>query len=279
MTCVHWRMALTAALVLGGDALAASPDLDYMARLMTTAAAAHQPYPDLVRINPALSQADLYAVQQRFVAAQLAEGASIAGFKGGLVPQAPIGGVLFAEGLHVSPKTVSRADFHSLLVEAEIAFEFCTPVSAPLADVAAVKAAVCRLRPAVELPDAAIADLGAIKTDLPRLAQALIPTNIATRDVALGQPVAAAGIDLTTLAVRTRRDGALLGERVAGPANAAMWEAVRWIVNDFVLKHGYRIDAGQIVMPGNLTGLHAGEAGHYEVDYGALGVVEFDVVD
>jgi len=279
MNVVQWQMAVVAALVAGGNALAAAPDLDYMARLMTAAAAAHAPYPDLVRINPALSEADLYAVQQRFVAAQVAGGASIAGYKGGLVPQAPIGGVLFAAGLRVLPKTVSRADFHSLLVEAEIAFEFCTPVSAQLADVAAVKAVVCRLRPAVELPDAAIPDLGAIKTDLPRLAQALIPTNIATRDVALGQPVEAAGIDLTALTVRTSRDDALLGERRAGPANAAMWEAVRWIVNDFVLKHGYRIDAGQIVMPGNLTGLHVGEAGHYRVDYGALGVVEFDVVD
>lgn len=264
---------------LSGAAGAASPDHDYMAQLMVQAANARAPYPDLVRINPALTATDLYQVQQRFVAAQVAAGARIAGYKGGLVPQAPIGGVLFAGGLHEGLQTVARKDYHSLLVEAEIAFEFCSAVTAPLPDVAAVKAAVCRLRPAVELPDAAIPDLGAIKSDLPRLAQALIPTNIATRDVALGAPVDAAAHPLSGLHIVATRDGAPLGERMAGSANDAMWESVRWIVNEFVLEHGYRLDAGQIVMPGNLTGLHPGAPGHYRIDYGALGVVEFDIVE
>lgn len=273
-------MLATSILVwLSGAAWAASPDHDYMALLMMQAAQARAPYPDLVRINPTLTAADLYQVQQRFVAAQVAAGARIAGYKGGLVPQAPIGGVLFAGGLHEALQTVSRRDYHSLLVEAEIAFEFCSAVSAPLPDVAAVKAAVCRLRPAVELPDAAIPDLGAIKGDLPRLAQALIPTNIATRDVALGAPRDAATHPLSALHIVATRDGEPLGERAAGSANDAMWESVRWIVNEFVLKRGYRLEAGQLVMPGNLTGLHAGTPGHYRIDYGALGVVEFDVVD
>jgi 2-keto-4-pentenoate hydratase len=279
VTLLHLPVAPMLALLLTGAAFAASPDHDYMAQLMVEAANARAPYPDLVRINPALTADDLYAVQQRFVAAQVAAGARIAGFKGGLVPQAPIGGVLFADGLREAPQSVSRKLYHSLLVEAEIAFEFCTAVTAPLIDVAAVKAAVCRLRPAVELPDAAIPDLGAIKSDLPRLAQALIPTNIATRDVALGAPRDAAAHPLSALHIVTMRNGETLGERTAGDANDAMWESVRWIVNEFVLKHGYRLEAGHIVMPGNLTGLHPGSPGHYRVDYGALGVVEFDVVD
>lgn len=275
------RLSLVMLGIGAGPAPAAppAPDADYMARLMREAAAARIDYPDLTRINPALDEETLYAVQSRYVAAQLADGARIGGYKGGLVPVAPVGAVLFAAGLREAPREVSRATFRRLLIEAEVAFEFCTAVTSPLVDVAAVQAAVCRLRPAIDLPDAALADLDTLKTDLPRLARALIPNNMLTREVALGAAVPAAGVDLADLHVRTHRDGSLLGERQPGPANAAMWESVRWIVNEFVLEHGYTVAPGQIVMAGNLTGLHAGDPGHYRIDYGALGLIEFEVVD
>jgi 2-keto-4-pentenoate hydratase len=273
--------ALLAALHWMTQAVAAptSPDLDYMARLVVDAAAQRQPFPDFVRINPSLDMEALYGVQQRYIAARVGAGERIGGYKGGFIPQLPIGGVLFADGLKEQVREVRRRDFHSLLVEAEIAFEICAPVTAPLPDVAALKAVVCRLRPAVELPDAAILDLATIKQDLPHLARVLVPTDIATRDVALGAPVATEAVDLAAVKVVAMHDGKLLGERAAGPANAAMWESVRWIVNEFALARGYRVEAGHLVMPGNLTGLHPGAPGYYRIDYGPLGSVEFDIVD
>ena len=256
-----------------------APDLDYMARLVIDAAAQRKPFPDFVRINPSLDMESLYGVQQRYVASRVAAGERIGGYKGGFIPQLPIGGVLFAAGLKEQVREVRRGDFHSLLVEAEIAFEICAPVTAPLVDVAAVKAVVCRLRPAVELPDAAVPDLAALKQDLPHLARVLVPTDIATRDVALGAPVATEAVDLAAVRVLATHDGKMLGERAAGPANLALWESVRWIVDEFALARGYRVEAGHLVMPGNLTGLHAGAPGHYRIDYGPLGRVEFDIVD
>ncbi len=268
---LHWMTQAVAA--------PTAPDLDYMARLVFDAAAQRQAFPDFGRINPSLDMEALYGVQQRYVAARVAAGERIGGYKGGFIPQLPIGGVLFAGGLKEHVREVRRGDFHSLLVEAEIAFEICVPVTAPLADVAALKAVVCRLRPAVELPDAAIPDLATIKQDLPHLARVLVPNDIATRDVALGAPVATDAVDLAAVKVVAMHDGKLLGERAAGPANAALWESVRWIVNEFALARGYRVEAGHLVMPGNLTGLHAGVPGHYRIDYGPLGSVEFDIVD
>ncbi len=256
-----------------------APDLDYMARLVVEAAAQRQVFPDFVRINPSLDMESLYGVQRRYVAARVAAGERIGGYKGGFIPQFPIGGVLFAGGLKEQVREVRRRDFHSLLVEAEIAFEICAPVTTPLPDVAALKAVVCRLRPAVELPDAAVPDLAALKQDLPHLARVLVPTDIATRDVALGAPVAAGSVDLAAVKVLATHDGRTLGERAAGPANLALWESVRWIVNEFALGRGYRVEPGHLVMPGNLTGLHAGAPGHYRIDYGPLGSVEFDIVD
>ena len=255
-----------------------APDLDYKARLVAEAVAQKRPFPDFVRINSALDMETLYGVQQRYVAARLAAGERIGGFKGGFIPQLPIGGVLFAAGLKEHVRQVRRSDFHSLLVEAEIAFEICVPVTAPLADAAAVQAVVCRLRPAIELPDAAVPDLDSLKKDLPHLARVLVPTDIATREVALGAPVAAQTVDLAAVRVRITHDGRLLGERAAGPANLALWESVRWVINEFALARGYRVEAGHIVMPGQLTGLHPGAAGHYQIDYGVLGSVEFDIV-
>ncbi len=275
----HALAALIASTICATACAASSPDVDYMAALMRAAAAARSDYPELSRINPALDIETLYAVQARFVAAQLADGARIGGYKGGLVPVAPVGGVLLTAGLLEAPARVARADYRRLLIEAELAFEICTPVTAPLIDVAAAQAAVCRLRPAIDLPDAALDDLDALKTDPPRLARALIPNNMTTRAVALGAALPAAGLDLRTISVETRRDGVLLGERRPGAANDAMWEAVRWIVNEYALKRGYRVEAGHLVMPGNLTGLHAGEPGHWRIDYGALGSVAFEVTD
>jgi 2-oxo-3-hexenedioate decarboxylase len=279
LRAVTWPVLLLG--LLGGvcAAHAADPDLDYIARLMREADAARTFYPDVTRINPALADEDLYAIQQRVVAARLAAGAHVGGYKGGLIAVAPIGGVLFAEGLRERPARVVRGDYRQLLIEAEVAFEFCTAVERPLADVAAVKAAVCRLRPAVELPDAALPDLDALKADLPRLARALIPNNMVTRDVALGEAVPVAAVELARLHVKVQHEGALLGERAPGAANEAMWEAVRWIVNDFALARGYRVAPGQIVIAGSLTGLHPGVPGHYVVDYGELGRLEFDVVE
>lgn len=272
-------MGLLAGTLAAASAAAETPpDYDYLARLMSAAMAARQPYPDIARVNPALDDAALFEVQRRFVAAQLAAGAEIGGFKGGFLPAAPVGGVLFRETFLSAPARIDAGEYVGLLVEAELGFEFCKSVRAPLADVAALKAVVCRLRGAVELPDAAIHDLATLKSDLPRLRRALIPNNVATRRVLLSPPRPAAGIDVAQLPVTTRGDGVVLGTRdLATPAD--LWANVLWVVNEYALKRGYPIDAGFIVIPGNLTGIHAGKPGHYEVDYGPLGRVTFDVFE
>lgn len=278
-SCRRAALALACAILLPTAYATDAVDVDGLAALIRRADATRSDYPDLDRLHPGLDESMLYAVQSRVVAARLADGARIGGYKGGLVPVAPIGGVLFADGLLDRPARVSRGAYRRLLVEAEIAFEFCVPVTAPLADVAAVQAAVCRLRPAIELPDAALPDLDALKRDPPRLARALIPNNMVTRALALGAPVPAADIELGTLSVRSQYQGKLLGERAPGPANEAMWEAVRWIVNEFALKQAYRVEAGHLVIAGNLTGLHEGLPGRWHFDYGALGRVEFEITD
>jgi|LauGreDrversion4_2_1035121.scaffolds.fasta_scaffold231666_2 2-keto-4-pentenoate hydratase len=255
----------------------AVPEPAVLAARLMEAADERRAFPELAREYPALDDSMLFTIQDLFVQDVVAAGAKIGGFKGGFIPVASVGGVLFEGGFLDSPAQLDTKDFFALLIEAEIGFEFCEAVTAPLADVAALRAKVCRLRPAVELPDAALADLEAMKTDLPRLRRALIPPNMATRNVLLGAPVPADSVDVNTLPVRTLRNGELIGERKPGAPVPDLWESVRWIVNAHALARGYTIAAGHIVIPGNLTGLHAGTPGQYDVDYGPLGKVRVDV--
>ncbi len=258
-----------------GLAEPAVPDAGALAARLLAAEAAKEPYPELAREFPELSDEELLAVQRAYLKARLSSGQRVGGFKGGFIPVAPVGGVLYAEGLLQAPADIPRYTFVSPLVEAEIAFEFCKPVAERLADVTALKSVVCRLRPAIELPDGALADLEAMKRDLPRLRRALIPHNIATRKVLLGAPVAADAVDVNQLPVTTRYGGKIIGERILTGAKPDLWASVLWVVNEYALAEGYGIEAGQVIIPGNLTGLHPGASGLYEVDYGPLGLVRF----
>lgn len=256
---------------------ATAPDVAVLRDRLLAAVTARQPFPEIALEFPALDDVALYAVQDSFVRHLVGEGARIGGFKGGFIPVAPSGGVLFSTGFLESPARLRAADFVSLLIEAEIGFEFCAAVTAPLPDVAALQAKVCRLRPAVELPDAAFKDMAALVKDLPRLRRALIAPNMATRLVLLGAPVPTTEVDVNTVPVSASREGVLLGARQPGAPVPDLWESVRWIINEHALARGYAVPAGYIVIPGNLTGLHAGEPGRYEVDYGPLGKVQLTV--
>lgn len=252
-------------------------DTAYIAEVLHAAHANARPFPDIVRINPALDEAELYAIQQRFVALRLAAGDRIGGYKGGFIPRAPVGGVLFAGGHLTGTPLVRRERFQSLLVEAEIGFSLCEPRSAPFADTASLRAATCAAYPAVELPDAAFTDLAALRENFDHLRRLLIATNIAASHLLTGEARHPAGLDLDRLDVRVMHDGTEIGARPGADSEDDIWRRLLWTINEFVIAHGYTIAPDHIIIPGALTGLHPGKPGHYMVDYGALGRVEFDI--
>ena len=233
------------------------------------------------RVDPALDDPALYEIQKRYVDLRLKGGEDIAGYKGGFIPKASVGGVLLGSGMReagITPAVVRRGDFRNLLVEAEVAFEFCERVAGELPDVEALRGAVCALRPAIELPDLAIEDAAAlVKDDFPTLRKNLIATNVAASHVLLGESTKPEEVDLDRLTVRTVHDGEELGRRDGGHGGDSLWDWVLWVVNDFVIPQGYVIEPGDIIIPGNLTGLHPGRPGTYEVDFGRLGTIAFEV--
>lgn len=252
-------------------------DTAYIAELLHAAHERAQPFPDIVRINPALDDAQLYAIQRRYIARRIAAGDRIGGYKGGFIPRAPLGGVLFAGGHLTGTPVIERERFQSLLVEAEIGFRLCARQAVPFADVAALRAATCGVFPAVELPDAAFADLASLRADFAHLRQLLIATNVAASHVLTGTVRNPAGLDLDRLDVRVVHEGNEIGARPGATSDDDIWQRLLWTINAFVIANGYTVEPTHVIIPGALTGLHPGKPGHYAVDYGALGRVEFDI--
>ena len=272
---------LLATLSLSWQSLSANERLsaDSMAEQYFAARSTLQTFPDLVGADEDFSDEFLYSVQRKLVSLQIRRGASIGGYKGGLIPKLPVAGVLLAEGILQGSSTIERQDFRNLMVEAEIAFRMCKPVTEPLANVAALKLATCMVYPAIELPDAAVENLDELLKDLPRLRKALIPTNMLSANVLLGAGRDPAGIDLNSLPVRVSVDGTEIARRSAEPAHGDIWARTLWVINDFILTNDYELTSKHIIIPGALTGIHPGNAGSYTIDYGALGEVSFLIVD
>jgi len=256
---------------------AVTPDAHYIAELFFTTKKSSAYFPDIIKINPYLDESLLYEIQKRFVALQVEDGSSIAGYKGGFIPDAPIGGVLFENGILHGPVTINRANFKSLLIEAEIAFKLCRSISAPIPNIAALKSSTCSVYPAVELPDAALMDLGQLKQDLVHLRRLLIPTNIAASHLLLGEGTDPGAVDLDRLDIKVDLDNTQIGFRNGMGSKNNIWAQVLWVINNFVIANGYTITPDQVIIPGSLTGLHPGRAGSYRVDYGVLGTIEFEV--
>ena len=272
LSFTHYVFAFCAAMGAISVALADDAQFDaaYAGNLAFEAQQSGQWLPDFYRLNPQLNEEQLYAVQAALVRSRLAAGDQIAGYKGGFIPAAPVGGVLGASGMLADGSKIRARDFRLLIVEAEIAFRFCAAVSQPLADIAALQEVVCEIMPAMEIADGALRDFATVRKDFTHLRSALIALNVAAKHVLLGAPAPASTIDFSTLEVATRANGEIIGRRdLDKPSN--LWANVLWVVNEFVLKRGYTIDAGHIIIPGNLTGIHAAAPGRYEIDYGPLG--------
>ena len=251
-------------------------DTAYFARLMFEANQRQDWLPDIQRINPGLDESALYAIQTQYVKARLAVGDSIGGFKGGFIPKAPVGGVLFGGKriLHGKPE-ISLADFRLLIVEAEIGFRFCEPVRAKLDSIEALRSKVCEIMPVIEIADGAIADFGEVKKDFVHLRNTLISMNVASSHTLLGQAYPP-DTALDEIPVTMLHNGEQIGQRDMDQV-FNFWQNVLLVVNDYVIKHAYSIEPGQFVIGGNLTGIHPAKPGVYTADYGPLGSLSLTV--
>ena len=251
-------------------------DSAYFGRLLFEAKQRNDWLPDIQRINPKLDEPTLYAIQKEYVKARLAVGETIGGFKGGFIPKAPVGGILYGGKriLHGKPE-IALEDFKLLIVEAEIGFRFCQPVNEKLSSLESLKAVVCEIMPVIEIADGAIADFGTVKKDFNHLRNTLISINVASSHTLLGQSHSPE-VKLDSIPVSIEHNGEQIGSRDTNQP-FDFWQNVLLIVNDFVLTNGYGIEPGQFIIGGNLTGIHPAKVGIYRASFGPLGTLSLEV--
>ncbi|MGR8949961.1 MAG: hypothetical protein ACU84Q_18110 [Gammaproteobacteria bacterium] len=263
-------------IAVSANTCAEEVDTAYFAKLLFEAKSSGNLLPDIYRINPGVDERTLYAIQKQYVAARLAAGEEIGGFKGGFIPAASAGGVLFGgDKVLAGEPELSLENFRLLVVEAEVGFRFCKEITQTVASIEALKNHVCEIMPVVEIADGAIADFAEVKKNFKHLRSTLIAMNVASSHTLVGK---AHPVDtrLDMLPVSMHHNGEKIGERDLNQA-FKFWQNVLWIVNDFVLEQGYSVKPGQFIIAGNLTGIHAAKPGIYEAKFGPLGNLRFSV--
>ena len=275
-TTLLYALLLDALISFVGPAYAGEIDSSYIGQLLFDAHRRNDWLPDVQRLNANLSEPVLYKIQNAYVKARLDSGETIGGFKGGFIPKAPVGGVLFGgdKTLHGKPE-IALKNFKMLIIEAEIGFRFCQSISSKVASIEDLKNKVCEIMPVIEIADGAIADFGEVKKDFNHLRNTLISINVASSHTLLGQPHPA-NFDLSNLPVSIRHNDELIGDRDLDRV-FDFWTNVLLIVNDYVLNNGYAIEPGHFIIGGNLTGIHVAKAGTYRANFGALGSLSLTV--
>lgn len=210
--------------------------------------------PPLTTERPDLTAADAYAIQQRVVAARLAAGETVVGWKLGLtskamqaqlgVDQPDYGPIL--SGYLVEAEGALRADaFIAPRVEAEIAYVLERPLRGPGVTREMAQAATAGILPAIEIIDSRIADWKITLADT-------IADLASSARVALGGPlVPIGGRDVRLIGCVLERGDDVVATGAGAAALGDPAAAVAWAANTLGAL-GVTMEAGAIVMTGAL---------------------------
>ena len=255
----------------GGDATS-------LADLLMASHEQRRPIPLVSQRGPVLSVSQAYVVQRAFVQRRLAED-KIAGFKFGLTSvgaqrkfdvDGPLSGVLLASGKRTGSRAIDSSTFGKLMIETEIGFVVGRAIEKPLGDASELRPLISNVAPVIELPDLGFADMQKLK------GVDIIAANVCAAQFIVGKETTLAGIDLNAVAVTLTRDGETVNRGLGANALGDQWEAARRLVNQ-VVKQGWTIEPGQVLITGALGKMLPGKKGEYVASYGKLGEVRFRV--
>lgn len=256
------------------------PYADKLATLLPT----NEPIKRLSTDHQNLSIADGYAVQRRLVRQQL-EGARPAGFKAAYTNAAaqkkfalekPLFGVLYRSGRidSAATNTIELGKSGSTMIETEIGYVVSNglDISTHIESVAHIQGAFEAVVPVIELPANLRARMDGELTPVDSLA-----ANIGSSRFLVGKSGGSPdNIDPNRIAIKLQKDGKTLHETSGNIVVGGQWKNLISIVNEIV-DQGYTLHAGDLVICGALGEIHVADKGHYHVDYGSLGIVEFEM--
>lgn len=236
--------------------------------------------------NPDLSYEEAYLFQEAYVQAFLNSGEELAGYKLGLTGEKrPFGateavyGRLFKSQFREAGKVYS-SDFVKPLVEVELAFKFKKDVDFPLT-FGQLKDAIDWVAPAIELPDLVFDDMKNLSW------LDLIALDVAPRQVIIGNHVSINDVDVESINITAYLNGEVVKQApststLGGQMRALMFLAAK--LNNHMISFSkinsplYKIKAGDVVITGALGGFIPGKPGQYQVNYGPLGNLDFEIV-
>ena len=236
----------------------------------------------LSRRYPGMTMDDAYAVQSALMAAKLAEGRRVIGWKIGLTSKAmqdalkidtPDSGVLFDDMAFDDGATIPAGRFIQPRIEAEIAFVMKAPLGGTDVTRAAVLAATGSVAPALEILDTRIlrADPATGQT---RVITDTISDNAANAGIVLGDarhdPEA---VDLRWVgAVVSRNDEVEETGLGAGVLNDPV-EGIVWLARRME-QFGQGIEAGQVILSGSfIRPVECPPGSRIHADFGGFGSV------
>ena len=205
-------------------------------------------------------------------------GMAIAGFKAALSNTAgqkamgvtePVFGVLPQSGQASAGDLINLKKFHGPVIEAEIGYRVATPVVRAV-NPDTVLGHIGSVLPVFEIADPAFA---AAKT---RTGADLIAVNSAAAAFVPGEDTEWDS-DLDDISVVMSRNNEQLTEGRATDAMGGQINALCWLINK-VLKYGYVLEPGHLLMTGALGGPQVGLPGRYLGDYGNFGRIEFEFI-
>ncbi len=228
-------------------------------------------------VLPGLGIDDAYRLQQVLVRDAVERGQRVVAFKGGLTAAGsaakygvsePIVGALLSAGQLAPGAVLQLADYRRLGMELEVGFVFGERIDAPV-DMAGLRRRVRGFVPAVELPDLGFSAAAFTGIDL-------VANNAAARSFIFGPEQAAEGLDPNQIQVRLLQGEAEINQGRARDAMGDQWQAALWLTNE-LLRRGYVIEPGQVLITGVLGKLMPGAVGRYTAEYGELGQLRYEV--
>jgi 2-keto-4-pentenoate hydratase len=227
---------------------------------------------------PELNVKTAYMVQKAYVKQRLTKD-SIAGFKAGLTAEVswkrfglngPVAGVLFAAGKRKANSIIDKTAFKTLMMEIEIGFVIGKSISHPLKDTAELKDHTWEVVPVIELPELGFTDMQKLK------GPDIIAANIGSAQFIMGEKQKINNLDLNALQVTLKRNGEVINRGKGTDTLAGQWKAALWLVNAMV-KQGWEIEPGHIIITGALGRMVPGKPGNYIANYGSLGTITFKI--
>ncbi len=234
-----------------------------------------QPLPLMTKAFPEFSYEDAYTFQEELAKAFENSGDKLIGYKLGLTgPKKPFGateavyGRLFASMLKKEGEVIKSSDFIKPMIEVEICFKFAKEVGYPITK-EELKKAIKEVAPAVELPDLLFADIKNLSW------LDLIADDVAPRQLIIGKG-RAPDLDINAVKTVAKYNGKVINEAPATDAMGDQWEALLFLVQK-LSSRGYKIRPGDIVITGALGKMLPGKPGTYNIDYGELGSLSFEI--